>query len=213
VEVHVRLRLPALGLAAALIFAACGDDEPLSTEVESSTTTEQQDSTDGTDGGDSSDATEPAQPDPEQLTDQIAAAVPDSETAREVLARTPPEPEGPPADLAADALEVTNLIEGTSDEPPAAAGDTLIAHYVGVLSDGETFDESWTEGIPFDVAIGTGAVIPGWDEGLVGVKAGDRVRLEIGSDLAYGAEGQGSIPPDSPLAFEIDVVGIIPAEG
>ncbi len=82
-----------------------------------------------------------------------------------------------------------------------------------MLSDGETFDESWTEGIPFDVAIGTGAVIPGWDEGLVGVKAGDRVRLEIGSDLAYGAQGQGPIPPDSPLAFEIDVVGIIPAEG
>jgi FKBP-type peptidyl-prolyl cis-trans isomerase len=54
-------------------------------------------------------------------------------------------------------------------------------------------------------------VIVGWNEGLIGVKIGERRRLVIGSDKAYGPEGRSGIPPDAPLAFEIDVVDVEPA--
>ena len=68
-------------------------------------------------------------------------------------------------------------------------------------------------GSPSPSQIGTGQVIPGWDEGLIGVKVGERRHLVIGADNAYGAAGSGSIPPNAPLAFDVDVVDIQPAAG
>ena len=82
-----------------------------------------------------------------------------------------------------------------------------------MLSDGTQFDESWSGGEPFPVTIGTGQVIPGWDQGLIGVKIGERRHLVIGADNAYGAAGSGPIPPNAPLAFDVDVVDIQPAAG
>lgn len=131
--------------------------------------------------------------------------------AEEVLAREPPQPTPPPEDTAPDALAVTTLIDGEGEE--AQAGDILTVHYAGVLSDGTTFDESWSRGEPFPVTLGQGMVITGWDQGLIGAKIGERRHLVIGADNAYGEAGQGPIPPGSPLAFDVDVIDIQPAGG
>jgi len=128
--------------------------------------------------------------------------------AAEVLDREPPAPANAPADIAPDAVKVTTLIEGEGEG--AAAGDTVVVHYVGVLSDGTKFDDSWSKQQPFPVEnLGQASVIPGWNEGLIGAKIGERRRLEIGPDKAYGAAGQPpAIPANAPLAFEIDVIDI-----
>jgi peptidylprolyl isomerase len=144
-------------------------------------------------------------------TDTTTPEYTNPDLAEQVLAREPPTPQPPPADTPAAALESTTLIEGEGEG--AVAGDTITVHYAGVLSDGTEFDASWTRGDPFPVTIGTGEVIPGWDQGLVGVKIGERRHLVIGADNAYGAAGQGSIPPNAPLAFDVDVVDIQPAAG
>ncbi|HKX71213.1 MAG TPA: FKBP-type peptidyl-prolyl cis-trans isomerase [Acidimicrobiales bacterium] len=136
------------------------------------------------------------------------------ELAAEVLARQPPVPADAPADTPSDAVDVETLIEGEGEG--AKAGDTVTVHYVGVLPDGTQFDESWSGGQTFEVApLGQAQVIDGWNEGLVGAKIGERRRLVLGSDKAYGAAGSpdGAIPPDSPLVFEIDIVDIKPAAG
>ena len=135
------------------------------------------------------------------------------ELAAEVLARQPPVPANAPDDIAPDAVEAETLIEGEGEG--AAAGDTVTVHYVGVLADGTQFDESWSRGQPFPVEdLGRAGVIAGWNEGLIGAKIGERRRLEIGSDKAYGPEGNPpTIPANAPLAFEIDVVDITPATG
>jgi peptidylprolyl isomerase len=144
--------------------------------------------------------------------DQSEAEFTNPELAEQVLARDAPTPAPPPADTAADALEVTTVIEGEGDG--AAAGDIVTAHYAGVLSDGTVFDESWSTGQTIPVTLGTGGVIAGWDEGLVGAKIGERRHLVIGSDNAYGAEGRPpAIPANAPLAFDVDIVDIQPGSG
>jgi peptidylprolyl isomerase len=135
------------------------------------------------------------------------------ELAAEVLAREPPVPANAAADTAPDAVKVTTLIQGQGEG--AAPGDTVTVHYVGVLSDGTEFDQSWSRGQPFPVEnLGQASVIPGWNEGLVGAKIGERRRLEIGANKAYGAAGNPpAIPANAPLAFEIDVVDITKPTG
>jgi len=113
-------------------------------------------------------------------------------------------PEGdPPAELVTEDLE-----EGEGAE--AQPGDQLSVNYVGVLyENGEEFDSSYERGVPFDFPLGGGDVIPGWDEGLVGMKVGGQRQLVIPPDLAYGPQGQPpDIPPDSTLVFVIDLVSI-----
>jgi FKBP-type peptidyl-prolyl cis-trans isomerase len=155
---------------------------------------------------DSSNSTETA-----DTTTTVAYSNP--QLAAEVLAREPPVPANAPADVAPDAVKVTTLIKGEGEG--AAAGDTVLVHYVGVLSDGTQFDDSWSRGQPFPVEnLGQASVIPGWNEGLIGAEIGERRRLEIGSDKAYGAAGQPpTIPANAPLAFEIDVVDITKPAG
>jgi peptidylprolyl isomerase len=130
--------------------------------------------------------------------------------AVEVLERDPPEPVPPAADTPPGSLETTTLIEGHG--PPAADGDSLRVHYVLVTADGTVVDSSWERGEPFPLTLGAGEVIAGWDQGLVGARTGERRRLVVGSDLAYGHEGSSGddVPPDAPLAFEVDVVEILP---
>jgi peptidylprolyl isomerase len=156
---------------------------------------------------DDSDSTETAD------TTTTSSAFTNPELATEVLAREPPVPANAPADTAPEAVKVTTLIQGEGEG--AAAGDTVVVHYVGVLSDGTKFDESWSKGQPFPVEnLGQARVIPGWNEGLIGAKIGERRRLEIGAEKAYGAAGQPpAIPANAPLAFEIDVVDIKKPEG
>jgi peptidylprolyl isomerase len=102
-------------------------------------------------------------------------------------------------------LVVRDLVKGTG--PAAAAGQTLSVQYVGVLyKTGKQFDASWDRGQPFSFTLGTGGVIKGWDMGLVGMHVGGRRQLIIPASLAYGATGQGTIPPNAPLIFDIDLL-------
>jgi peptidylprolyl isomerase len=88
-------------------------------------------------------------------------------------------------------------------------GDTITVHYLGTLEDGTIFDASWRRGQPFTTQIGVGRVIPGWDQGMIGMKEGGRRLLHIPSDLAYGKNGSGStIGPDTPLVFVVDLLRI-----
>jgi FKBP-type peptidyl-prolyl cis-trans isomerase len=164
---------------------------------------------------DSSDSTETGNTTTTAAADATTTTVAYSnpELAAEVLAREPPVPANASADTSADAVQVETLIDGQGEG--AASGDTVTVHYVGVLSDGTEFDESWSGGQPFVVEnLGQASVIPGWNEGLVGAKIGERRRLEIGSDKAYGAAGNPpTIPANAPLAFEIDVVDITKPAG
>ncbi len=113
----------------------------------------------------------------------------------------------PPSGAAPSKLVVKDLITGTGAE--AKAGQTVTVNYVGVLySGGKEFDASWKRKEPFTFALGKGQVIPGWDQGVAGMKVGGRRELIIPSALAYGAKGSGSaIPPNAPLVFVIDLLG------
>lgn len=99
------------------------------------------------------------------------------------------------------------LIEGEGDE--VQTGQTITVHYTGVLWDGgEQFDSSWDRGSPASFPIGTGAVIPGWDKGLVGQKVGSQVLLVIPPADGYGDEGApgGSVPGGATLVFVVDIL-------
>jgi peptidylprolyl isomerase len=105
-------------------------------------------------------------------------------------------------------LQVTDLEPGEGDG--AKAGDQLSVKYVGVLYDtGKEFDSNWDTGQPFDFQLGGGQVIPGWDQGLEGMKAGGVRRLVIPPELGYGAQGRPpTIPPSSTLVFVVGLVSI-----
>lgn len=111
-----------------------------------------------------------------------------------------------PADFATPtALTAQPLIKGAG--AVVESGQTITVQYSGWLFDGTQFDSSWGTGSPLQTAIGTGSVITGWDQGLVGQTVGSQVLLVIPSDLAYGADGSGeTIPADSPLVFVVDIL-------
>lgn len=91
----------------------------------------------------------------------------------------------------------------------AQKGDRLHMHYKGSLKDGTEFDNSYTRGEPLAFNLGTGQVIKGWDQGLLGICAGEKRKLVIPPHLAYGESGSGAtIPPDSTLVFEVEAVKI-----
>ena len=108
-------------------------------------------------------------------------------------------------------LVVTDLVEGSG--PEAAEGDTVVVHYVGVRSaDGTEFDNSYDRGEPFSVTLGSGSVIPGWEQGLIGVQQGTRRQLDIPAELAYGDSPQGDvIQAGDALTFVVDVVAMLAA--
>jgi FKBP-type peptidyl-prolyl cis-trans isomerase FkpA len=88
-------------------------------------------------------------------------------------------------------------------------GDTVTVHYTGWLTDGTKFDSSVDRDDPFAFVLGTGQVIRGWDEGVAKLKIGDKARLTIPPDMAYGADGYpGAIPPNATLIFEVELLAI-----
>jgi peptidylprolyl isomerase len=105
-------------------------------------------------------------------------------------------------------LGVDDLVVGEGDE--ATAGKKVSVHYVGVsFSSGEEFDASWNRGQPFEFRLGKGQVIPGWDQGVTGMRVGGRRRLTIPSAMAYGARGAGGvIKPHEPLVFVVDLLAV-----
>lgn len=107
----------------------------------------------------------------------------------------------------ASGLQYEDLVVGSGQE--ARAGDTVSVHYTGLLADGSKFDSSLDRGVPFEFTIGARMVIPGWDEGLQGMKVGGKRKLVIPSNLAYGAAGiPGVIPQNATLTFEVELVAI-----
>jgi peptidylprolyl isomerase len=106
------------------------------------------------------------------------------------------------------ALVKRDLIVGTG--PEAKAGQSVTVNYVGALySTGKVFDASWKRHEPFGFSLGRGQVIPGWDQGIAGMKVGGRRELIIPAPLAYGAKGSPpAIPPNSTLVFVVDLLAV-----
>jgi FKBP-type peptidyl-prolyl cis-trans isomerase FkpA len=90
----------------------------------------------------------------------------------------------------------------------ATVGRHVEVHYTGWLPDGTRFDSSRDRDDPFSFVLGTGAVIPGWEEGISGMREGGRRRLVIPSALAYGRDGYGVIPQNATLVFETELVAV-----
>jgi len=180
-------RLPSLALAAlALGAGACGDDEK-STEQAGTTATG---------------ATAPS-----AAPTATARTTPRSQTpGAQDLTRKPAiaKPTGAPPPR----LKIDDLVPGTG--PAAKPGDRVSVQYVGVsFKTGQEFDASWDRGQPFDFQLGTGGVIPGWDQGVAGMKVGGRRRLTIPPNLAYGAQGAPpAIGPNETLVFVIDLLRV-----
>ncbi len=109
-----------------------------------------------------------------------------------------------------DGVKITILKEGTGEV--AKSGDTVAMNYTGTLTDGTTFDSNvdpkFNHVQPFVFTIGAGQVIKGWDVGIAGMKVGEQRKLELAPDFAYGATGQGPIPPNATLVFEVELLGI-----
>ncbi|MCK9415250.1 MAG: FKBP-type peptidyl-prolyl cis-trans isomerase [Candidatus Dojkabacteria bacterium] len=105
-----------------------------------------------------------------------------------------------------DQLKIETTQEGQGKE--AESGDDVSVHYSGTLRDGTKFDSSYDRGEPFTFVLGIGQVIDGWDEGIVGMRVGEKRRLEIPSSLGYGESGSGMIPGGAGLIFETELVSI-----
>ncbi|NRR92213.1 peptidylprolyl isomerase [Winogradskyella undariae] len=94
------------------------------------------------------------------------------------------------------------------DGKKAEKGQMVSVHYKGQLADGTVFDSSYKRNSPLDFQVGVGQVISGWDEGICLLNVGDKARLVIPSDLAYGSAGAGGvIPPDATLVFDVELMG------
>ena len=100
-----------------------------------------------------------------------------------------------------------DLVEGTG--ATATAGQTVVVHYTGWLTNGTKFDSSKDRNEPFQFRLGAGQVIAGWDEGVAGMKIGGKRKLTIPPQLGYGARGAGGvIPPNAVLIFEVELLGL-----
>jgi peptidylprolyl isomerase len=146
-----------------------------------------------------------------------AAITPTTATTTSTTASTPTPTSGPlskkPVVTVPSGPAPTKLV--TKDEIPgtgtaAKEGDTVTVNYVGVLyKNGKEFDSSWSRNQTFTTPLSTGSVIPGWVQGIAGMKVGGRRELIIPPNLAYGKAGSGStIPPNSTLVFVVDLLSV-----
>ncbi len=118
----------------------------------------------------------------------------------------PPAVDGAPI-TTGSGLQFCEIEQGQGEAPKA--GQTIVVHYTGWLeADGAKFDSSVDRGPPFSFTIGEGRVIGGWDEGLATMQVGGKRRLIIPQDLAYGQSGQGPIPPNATLIFDVELLDI-----
>ena len=135
-----------------------------------------------------------------------AASVPTTPKPPPALAAKPVVnvPKGP----APPSLVTKDLVVGTGQS--ANSGKTVTVNYVGVLyNDGKEFDSSWKRNQPFTTHLASGSVIPGWVQGISGMKVGGRRELIIPPSLGYGKAGSPpAIPPNSTLVFVVDLLSV-----
>jgi FKBP-type peptidyl-prolyl cis-trans isomerase len=102
-------------------------------------------------------------------------------------------------------MEIEKLKSGTGPMP--RQGQSVTVHYTGWLTDGTKFDSSVDRDEPFTFVLGVGQVIAGWDQGVASMKVGDKMKLTIPPEMAYGPEGYpGCIPPNATLIFEVELL-------
>ena len=112
-----------------------------------------------------------------------------------------------PLQSVSNELKVETLVAGKGEV--AEIGKNVEVHYTGKLLNGSIFDSSVTRGEPFTFTIGKGQVIEGWDQGITGMRVGEKRLLTIPPDLAYGDSGAGSlIPPNATLVFEVELLNV-----
>lgn len=119
------------------------------------------------------------------------------------------------SDAAGGAAEVTTSsglkyqVLATGDGAEARPGQQVTVHYTGWLTNGTKFDSSLDRNDPFRFNLGARQVIAGWDEGVAGMKVGEKRKLTIPSDLGYGARGAaGVIPPNATLIFDVELLAL-----
>jgi len=111
-----------------------------------------------------------------------------------------------PAENATE-LKIEEIAPGTGDE--AVEGKEVTVHYTGTLTDGKKFDSSRDRSEPFTFRLGAGQVIPGWEQGIKGMKVGGKRKLTVPPQLGYGESGAGGvIPPNATLLFDVELLGV-----
>ncbi|MEV4555649.1 FKBP-type peptidyl-prolyl cis-trans isomerase [Kitasatospora sp. NPDC049285] len=135
-----------------------------------------------------------------QMTEPPATAPQVKDNGKAAPTITIPAGQAPPTEL-----QQYVLVKGTGAE--VKSGQTLVVQYTGVTwADGKQFDSSWNHGGAQALQVGTGSLIKGWDQGLVGQTVGSRVMLVVPPSLGYGDKASGSIPANSTLVFVIDIL-------
>ena len=187
-------RLLPLALLLLLALAACGGGEQTASIPSGDETTSASSGTTETET-EAEPAPKPGKPTP--ATRELAAKVGKATKKRPKV----PKPSGPPPKQ----LVIHDIVEGSG--AAAKSGDQVEVDYVGAnWSNGSEFDASWKRKQTFPFTLGNGDVIPGWDQGVAGMKKGGRRLLVIPPDLGYGAQGQPpDIPPDETLVFVVDL--------
>jgi FKBP-type peptidyl-prolyl cis-trans isomerase len=136
----------------------------------------------------------------------LAGCTSPTEPTQEVTNTNQQEGDIPMTDTSTKELEINDIEVGDGAE--AVSGAEVTVHYTGTLVDGTKFDSSLDRGEPFSFNLGAGEVIQGWDEGVMGMKVGGKRQLTIPPELGYGDRDLGTIPPNSVLIFEVELLEV-----